>query len=217
MRGTGVRHWQAARTRVAGTLLAVLLLAAGTAAGQEPALVAPAPAAPDSLRDLERRAAADSSYENLYRLGIAYLDRDRSFEAGQLFRRCTQLDPKNPKGWVNLGASQDALGHGVEARAAYRQALVARPDDEIALCRLSASLYAGEQRTAAMDTLRLTISKFPKSYCAYFTLGVAFADAQMYREAVRAWEKVTEYGPGTPEAEAAEESIQSLVQILQGP
>jgi tetratricopeptide (TPR) repeat protein len=201
---------------VAGALLAALPLLPGPAGGQEaPSGQAP----PDSLRDLERMVAADSSYDHMYRLGVAYLDRDRAFEATQLFRRCTERKPKDPKAWVNLGAAQDALGHGAEARAAYRQAIAVHPDDEIALCRLSASLYAaaGEQRPAAMDTLRLILKRHPKSYCGYFTLGVAFADAQMYREAVRAWEKVTEFGPGTPEAKAAQESINSLVQILQGP
>ena len=76
------------------------------------------------------------------------------------------------------------------------------------------TLYANNLRSSAMDTLRLTLKQHPESYCAYFTLGVAFADAQMFREAVRAWEKVTEYGKDTPEAQAAQESINSLLQIL---
>jgi tetratricopeptide (TPR) repeat protein len=171
-------------------------------------------AVPDTLRVLEQEVAADSSYENLYRLGVAYLDRDRAVEAVRIFRRCTELKPKEIKSWVNYGASQDAIGHGGDARVAYRQALGIDSDDEIALCRLSASLYAGSYRSAAMDTLRLTIRKHPRSYCAYFTLGVAFADAQIYEEAIRAWEKVVEFAPNTPEAQSATESISTLRQLL---
>jgi len=168
----------------------------------------------DSVRILEQAVAADSSYDNLYRLGVAYLDRDRAIEAVRMFRRCTELKPKDLKSWVNYGAAQDAIGHGGDARKAYRQALVISDGDEIALCRLAASLYAGSYRTASMDTLRLTIRKHPESYCAYFTLGVAFADAQMYQEAIRAWEKVVEFAPDTPEAQSARESISTLRQLL---
>ena len=206
----GSRRW----SWLAFAVVGVLPLLAGAARGQEAAPGGEQPAPVDSLRILETEAAADSSFANLYRLGIAYLDRDRAFEAVQLFDKCTRLDPKNEKAWVNLGASHDAQGHGVQARTAYRRALEIREHDEIALCRLSASLYANALRAAAMDTLRLTLKEHPKSYCAYFTLGVAFADAQMFREAVRAWEHVTEFGAGTPEAQAAEESINSLLQIL---
>jgi tetratricopeptide (TPR) repeat protein len=172
------------------------------------------PAAVDSVRILEEAVAADSSYDNLYRLGIAYLDRDRASEAVRIFRRCTELKPKELKAWVNYGAAQDAIGHGGDARKAYREALGINADDEIALCRLAASLYAGAYRTEAMDTLRLTIREHPESYCAYFTLGVAFADAQMYEEAIRAWQKVVEFAPDTPEAQSARESISTLRQLL---
>ena len=199
---------------LAVSLVSVAPILHGVAGGQESPAAEAQEAPVDSLRLIETEVAADSSFDNMYRLGIAYLDRDRAFEAGQLFRRCTELEPKNVKAWVNLGASHDALGHGAEARVAYRQALAIHEYDEIALCRLSASLYANNLRGDAMDTLRVALEKHPESYCAYFTLGVAFADAQMFREAVRAWEKVTEYGKGTPEAQAAQESINSLLQIL---
>jgi tetratricopeptide (TPR) repeat protein len=175
---------------------------------------APAIASVDSVRILEEAVAADSSYDNLYRLGIAYLDRDRAVEAVRMFQLCTELKPNDLKSWVNYGAAQDAIGHGGDARKAYRQALTISDGDEIALCRLAASLYAGAYRTAAMDTLRLTIRKHPESYCAYFTLGVAFADAQMYEEAIRSWEKVVEFAPDTPEAQSARESISTLRQLL---
>ena len=41
----------------------------------------------DSVKIMEEAVAADSSYENLYRLGVAYLDRDRAVEAVRIFRR----------------------------------------------------------------------------------------------------------------------------------
>jgi tetratricopeptide (TPR) repeat protein len=175
-------------------------------------------AAPDTVRQLEIAAQKDTaSFDKSYRLGVAYLDRDRAQEAVPVFQRCTRLRPAEVKGWVNFGAALDAIGKGSDARAAYRVALAHAPGDEIALCRLGASLYAGGSKAAAMDTLRVTLAKYPSSYCAYFTLGVAFADAQMYDEAIRAWEKVVAAAPDTPEALSAKESIATLRELMKTP
>jgi Flp pilus assembly protein TadD len=202
-------------------------------AQEAPAQKAPAPrpvaaphgkslgAAADTVRLMEIAVEKDTAnFDKNYRLGVAYLDRDRSIDAIDTFRRCTRLRPTETKAWVNLGAAQDALGKGPEARISYRKALTLNADDEIALCRLGASHYAsgqGPDRAAAMDTLRLALAKHPRSYCAYFQLGVAFADAQIYKEAIAAWNKVVEYGPGTPEALSAQESISVLHEQLLTP
>ncbi len=178
-------------------------------------------AAADTVRQLELAVEKDTtSFDKNYRLGVAYLDRDRARDAIDVFRRCTRLRPNEVKAWVNLGAAEDAQGQGADARMAYRSALRLSPDDEIALCRLGASHYAAttpEDRAAAMDTLRLALKLHPRSYCAYFTLGVAFADAQIYKEAIKAWGKVIEYGPNTPEAQSAKESIETLSGLMGNP
>jgi hypothetical protein len=36
----------------------------------------------------------------------------------------------------------------------------------------------------------------------------------MYEEAIRAWQKVVEFAPDTPEAQSARESISTLRQLL---
>ena len=213
----------AAALAVAGVALAALL-AAGAGAQTAAPTTAPAAAtkaqaaATDTVRQLEVAAQKDTaSFDKSYRLGVAYLDHDRALEAVSVFQRCTRQRPAEVKGWVNLGAALDAIGKGNEARAAYRTALGHAPGDEIALCRLGASLYAGGSKVAAMDTLRVALAKHPRSYCAYFTLGVAFADAQIYEEAIRAWEKVVEVAPNTPEALSAKESIATLRELMKTP
>ena len=206
-----------AAAALAGLALAALL-AAGAVAQTPPAAGKASAAAADTVRQLEVAAQKDTaSFDKSYRLGVAYLDRDRAVEAVPVFQHCTRLRPTEVKAWVNLGAALDAIGKGPEARAAYRTALGHAPDDEIALCRLGASLYAGGSKTAAMDTLRVALAKHPSSYCAYFTLGVAFADAQIYNEAIRAWEKVIEVAPNTLEALSAKESIATLRELMKTP
>jgi cytochrome c-type biogenesis protein CcmH/NrfG len=65
-----------------------------------------------------------------------------------------------------------------------------------------------------MKALRETLAKAPNAYCAYFTLGVAFADAGIYRDAVRMWQKVVALAPDSPEAVSAKESIEVLEKFL---
>lgn len=219
--GAGGRVARGSIWVVGGLALGLLLAGASAAQTSGGATAAPAAAqaaAPDSVRDLEVAVEKDTtSFDTSYRLGVAYLDRDRAFEAVGVFQRCTRLRPDEVKAWVNLGAALDAIGKGPDARVAYRSALTKNPGDEIALCRLSASLYASGDKTAAMDTLRLALAQHPRSYCAYFTLGVAFADAQMYHEAIRAWEKVVEVAPQSPEALSAKESIATLRELMNTP
>jgi cytochrome c-type biogenesis protein CcmH/NrfG len=63
--------------------------------------------------------------------------------------------------------------------------------------------------------LRDVIKKRPQAYCAYFTLGVAFADVGLYRDAIRMWRKVVEIAPTSAEAVSARESIEVLEKFIQ--
>ena len=179
----------------------------------------PAAAAPtDSLVILERAVARDSSkFDNLYRLGIMYLDREKNAEATRVFDKANRVKPKNVKVLVNLGVAYDNLGRADDAQKYYRQAIAIAPTDSLASCRLATSLYAQGKHGESMNLLRELIGKQPRSYCAYFTMGVAFADAGIYRDAIRYWKKVIEIAPTSPEAQSAKESIDVLERILAGP
>jgi len=184
-----------------------------------PAKPAATPAAPtDSLVILERAVARDSSkFDNLYRLGIMYLDREKNAEAARVFDKANRVKPKNVKVLVNLGVAYDNLGRADDAQKHYRQAIAIAPSDSLASCRLATSLYAQGKHAESMDLLRDLIAKQPRSYCAYFTMGVAFADAGLYRDAIRFWKKVIEIAPTSPEAQSAKESIDVLERFLAGP
>lgn len=172
---------------------------------------AAAPAVADSLGMLERAVAKDSTkFDNLSKLGVMLMDRDRNQEAARVLTKAVTLKPKDTHALVNLGAAYDALGQQDAAQAYYRDALKSAPDDSVATCRLASSLYAASKTGEAMDLLRKIIHDKPGSYCAYFTLGVAFADAGIYRDAIRMWKKVVALSPGSPEAISANESIEVL-------
>jgi tetratricopeptide (TPR) repeat protein len=175
------------------------------------------PAVVDSLGLLERAVAKDSTkFDNLYRLGIMYLDREKNAEAATVFSKANRVRPKNVKVLVNLGVALDNLSHSEDAQAYYRQAIALAPMDSLASCRLATSLYAQGKFPEAMALLRDLIAKQPRSHCAYFTMGVAFADAGLYRDAIRMWKKVVELAPTSAEAQSAKESIDVLERFLSG-
>lgn len=174
------------------------------------------PAVTDSLGMLERAVAKDSSkWDNLSRLGVMYMDRDRPSDAVKVLTKATKVRPNHVPTIVNLGAAWDAMGKAQTAQSYYREALKLAPADTVANCRLASSLYSVNQYKEAMDLLRNVIAANPRAYCAYFTLGVAFADAGIYREAIKAWKKVVEIAPGSPEAISAKESIDVLERVVQ--
>lgn len=176
----------------------------------------PVPAVLDSLGMLERAVAKDSTkFDNLYRLGVMYLDRDRVAEATQVLSKASRLRPKDVKTLVNLGVALDAAGKPADAQKYYLDALAIAPSDTIAGCRLAGSYYAQGKYADSMEQLRTLIQKHPQAYCAYFTLGVAFADAGLYRDAIRMWRKVVQIAPGSPEAISANESIEVLEKFVQ--
>jgi Flp pilus assembly protein TadD len=182
--------------------------------GAKPAAV---PAAVDSLATLERAVAKDSTkFDNLYKLGIMYLDREKNAEAAQVFSKANRVKPKNVKVLVNLGVALDNLSRAEEAQGYYRQAITIAPMDSLASCRLATSLYAQGKFPESMALLRDLIAKQPRSHCAYFTMGVAFADAGLYRDAIRMWKKVVELAPASAEAQSAKESIDVLERFLSG-
>ena len=66
---------------------------------------------------LEHAVAKDSTkFDNLYRLGTMYLDRDRVDEAQKVLAKAHTIKPKDVPTIVNLGAAYDALGKSAEAQ-----------------------------------------------------------------------------------------------------
>jgi Flp pilus assembly protein TadD len=176
-------------------------------AEKDSALAAPT----DSLSLLEKAVAKDSTgFQNLYDLGVMYLDRDKVTEAVNVLTKAHTLRPKDHRVCVNLGVALDASGRSFQAQAYYREALAQAPNDSVAACRLASSLYSQSKHAEATALLQEIIQKYPRAFCAYFTLGVAFADAGIYRDAIRMWRKVVELAPSSPEAVSARESIEVL-------
>lgn len=207
-------------------LMTVLLCASLAAAATLPSraaekasavAVAKAPGgAPDTLQMLEQEVAKDSTkFDNLYKLGVLYVDRDKVNEATAVLTKAHMLRPQDHRVMVNLGAALDAAGRANEAQGYYKEALQIIPGDSVASCRLASSFYAQSRYSDTMDMLRQVIRVTPRAHCAYFMLGVAFADAGIYKDAIRMWRKVVDLAPTSTEAISARESIEVLEKFTQ--
>jgi Flp pilus assembly protein TadD len=177
------------------------------AAGREAAVAAPV----DSLERLAQAVAKDSTrFDDLSALGILYLERDQAELAVTVLRKAHDLKPLDRKVTVNLGAALDAVGHQGLAQKYYREVLAAFPGDSVASCRLATSLYSEGKLGQAVQLLDEIIERSPRAHCAYFSMGVAFADAGIYKDAMRMWRKVVELAPASPEGISAKESLEVL-------
>jgi Flp pilus assembly protein TadD len=180
-------------------------------AGREGVAAAPV----DTLELLAKAVARDSTrFDDLRRLGILYLDRDQPEQAVTVLTRAHCLKPLDPRVAVNLGAALDANNRSAVAQQYYREVLAAFPGDSVASCRLAGSLYSQSKYGEAVRLLDEVIRRSPRAHCAYFSMGVAFADAGIYKDAVRMWRRVVELAPDSPEAISAKESIEVLEKFV---
>jgi len=193
------------------TALAVLPSSAASKSAAPVVASAPQTAPVDSLQLLANAVAKDSTrFDDLLELGILYLDRDQVDPAIAVLSKAHTLRPTDRRVTVNLGVALDAKNRPALAQRYYREVLAAFPDDSVATCRLASSLYAQGQQNEAVRMLARVIEKSPRAYCAYFALGIAFADVGIYRDAIRMWRKVQELAPESPEGISAKESIEVL-------
>lgn len=200
-----------------GMALVSLVATVAHAAPKPSVTPATTPAVVDSLGLLERAVARDSSkFDNLYALGVMYMDRMTMDKALVVMAKAVSVQPRNVKALVNAGIAADATGKPEMAQDFYLRALAVAPNDAIAGCRLAESKYGQGKYDESVTMLRELIAKNPRATCAYFTLGEAFADAGIFRDAIRMWKKLVELAPDSPEAISAKESIDVLERFLAG-
>ncbi|MCP4548258.1 MAG: tetratricopeptide repeat protein [bacterium] len=72
----------------------------------------------------------------------------------------------------------------------YNRALEIDPEHVPTLCNIGASHYNNGDYEISLDFYRKALVLDPDSQDAHYNLGVAFAEAQIYQEAVREWETV---------------------------
>lgn len=208
--------------RSTGTLAAAMIaigLLLATDAWRQPIGAQPTAAPVDSLeikekalRDAIKRQPKDAELQ--FKLGNLYYDQGRREEAEEAFRESLKLRPDYVEALVNLGVVQNESGSSLAAIEQFDRALRVRPNDVTALCNKGQALYALQRYGEAVDLYKQSIVIDAKSQLAHYLLGIAFADAGMYREAIRDWQRVVEINPSSEAAKTASEGIEVLQSML---
>jgi cytochrome c-type biogenesis protein CcmH/NrfG len=167
------------------------------------------------LKPLEEAVRVDSlNPQKHFELGNAYFDQGRSQDARAQFQRTVDLDSTFWKGWINLGTVLEDINYR-ESRPAFEHASRLRPKDPVPYVKLGNSYYGTGNRREALDYYRQALKVDPRHLETHFMLGNAYAEQDMYREAVREWKKVQAFGPGSSEARAVEDNLQTVYKFFE--
>ena len=149
-----------------------------------------------------------------YNLGSYFLSKGRRDDALSEFRRTTELQPPLADAWVSLALIQGELGKPDDAIQDYKKALDIDSTNVRALTNYANAIYAQGKIPEATAMYRRALRYDPQNQEANYNMGVAFADAQIFKQALWYWNKVVEIDSTTTVAESAKSSVQILQDFL---
>lgn len=100
-----------------------------------------------------------------------------------------QEQPKDVKGFIELGKQYGEVGDHANAAGAYREALKLEPKNVEALHQLGGMLFLMKRPDEAVKSLNLALRLDPNVAPAWRNLGVVHADAQRWDDALECFEK----------------------------
>jgi Flp pilus assembly protein TadD len=156
-----------------------------TVAVAAPGTPAPAPRAALKAEDWQRW--------NDYGIGL-FLQGDLK-GAAAAFEKVTEIDPKNPDGWVNLGRAGVQEGDMDRARAVLEKALAISPELARAHFFYAKVLRADGKYDQAVDHLRKVVAQYPRDRVVLNDLGRILFLERNYADAVKVLESVLRIDP----------------------
>jgi tetratricopeptide (TPR) repeat protein len=115
--------------------------------------------------------------------------------AAAAFEKVTEMDPKNPDGWVNLGRAGVQEGDMDRARAVLEKALAISPELARAHFFYAKVLRADGNYDPAADHLRKVVAQYPRDRVALNDLGRILFLERKYADAVKVLESVLRIDP----------------------
>lgn len=170
----------------------------------------------EQLTALEAQADERSKDPTYYfELGNVHADLSQREAAIAAYESALALDGEYVEALVNLGAIKNEMGKADEAIDLLTRASELRPDESKVWVNLGNAYYSKSEYYPAMEQYREALKVNEKSPEAHYQIAVAYADAGIYREAIREWQKVVDFAPETDAAKSAKENIEVVEQILQ--
>ncbi len=205
--------------RLAGFAAGCLLLGCWAAAAKE----TPSPI----QKELEGKSPKESqvylkqivddgkgSKEIYFYLGNAYYETGDIPGAITAFLQAVQIDSLYFKAMFNLALMYDEGENYIRAIETFERAARIEPSTPDVWSHMGNSYYAIGQHAKAMDLYRKAVSMDSTATHAYYSMGIAFADAGIFREAARYWGRVSQLEPDSQLGQNAAENVKLLQQYL---
>jgi len=161
-----------------------------------------------------RNAAAldPKSARAQFGLGNVYVRLNRLAEAESAFKAALELEPNMTSAHVNLGVTYYQMGQLSKAADEFNAALRLEPDDAQTLYLLGAVRLQENNLSAAEELLIKARDLKPDLPEVYYGLGVLYKLKGQKSEAITAFEKFLEVGPGQDPAamDHARQELKSL-------
>ena len=138
-------------------------------------------------------AAQDWERWNDY--GIGLLLQGDLKAAEQAFQKITEIDPKNPDGWVNIGRVRVQEGDTKGAREVLEKALALKPDLARANFFYGRALRSDGEYDKAIEVQRKVAAQYPRDRVVRNELGRLLFLKRRYQEAIKELEAVLEVDP----------------------
>lgn len=161
--------------------------------------------------ELQRRIEENpSDVELRVTLGNLYYENHIYDEALATYLAATEVDSTHVGVRLNLGALYTDMRRYEEAIGQYERAIALDPSNAMVYANLGSTYYARSQYQKAVDAYLMALSIDEGNVEAHFNLGVAFADAQIFDEAIREWERVIELAPESDAAGICRGNIEMI-------
>lgn len=132
-------------------------------------------------------------------LGASYLGLKNYEMATTAFEKATQLSPKQPEGYNNLGVSLKNEGKKVEAINAFQKALALNPSYADAYYNLGTVLQEQMKLSEASSAYSEAVSIKPNHFNAYNNMGVVLSKLGKQEEALAAFNEAQKIQPENAE------------------
>ena len=153
-----------------------------------------------------------ASAEALFEQGNAAIEQGNLAEAEQAFKQALELDGTNAAYLTNLGVTYYSLGQLNDAEQAFISGLAAEPDDAELHYLLGATYLQLDRLDEAQSNLEAANKLDPNLAEPYFGLGALYQLQGNRAEAIKAFERFLEVGPGQDPAAApaAQATLEAL-------
>jgi tetratricopeptide (TPR) repeat protein len=126
--------------------------------------------------------------------GLALMIKGRPAEAIQALRSCLDIDPNFSEGWNNLATAYDQNNQKDLAVESWKKAYDLDQNYN-ASYNLAKTAYENGQPAVALDWIRKSLAKFPKSVLSLNLQGLVYEGLERFADAIDSYQQAVKLAP----------------------